>query len=86
MSPLDRLGTYSFDNVVADHTISASFALETRTIVATAGTGGNISPSGTVEVDYGTGKTFTITPDANCTIVDVLVDGVSVGPDRKCAV
>jgi hypothetical protein len=69
---------YTFTNVTADHTIAASF-IRTYTITATAGAGGSISPSGAVTVNEGTDKAFTITPDANYAVLDVLVDGVSVG-------
>lgn len=50
-----------------------------HTITATAHTGGSISPSGSVTVDDGRDKTFTITPGYNHYIVDVKVDGVSKG-------
>ncbi|MBN2355300.1 IdeS/Mac family cysteine endopeptidase [candidate division KSB1 bacterium] len=49
------------------------------TISASAGTGGQIAPSGNVSVDAGTSKTFAITPDTGYQIADVLVDGQSVG-------
>lgn len=49
------------------------------TITASAGTGGSISPSGSVSVREGRDKTFTITPDSGYHISDVLVDGKSVG-------
>jgi hypothetical protein len=74
------IANYSFTNVTADHTISATFALNTYTIVASAGAGGSISPSGNVVVNCGDSQTFTITPDACYSIADVLVDGGSVGP------
>lgn len=48
-------------------------------ITASAGSGGTITPSGVVAIDYGADKVFTITSEANYHIVDVLVDGVSVG-------
>ncbi|MEG2765837.1 MAG: S-layer homology domain-containing protein, partial [Acidaminococcaceae bacterium] len=48
-------------------------------ITATADKGGSISPKGTVRVQRGTDKTFTITPDEGYVVADVLVDGVSVG-------
>jgi uncharacterized repeat protein (TIGR01451 family) len=51
----------------------------TRTITATAGTGGAISPSGTVSVPYDGTQTFTIAPGLGYQIVDVAVDGLSVG-------
>lgn len=49
------------------------------TITASAGTGGSISPSGSVGVREDTDKTFTITPAEGYIIADVLVDGKSVG-------
>lgn len=50
-----------------------------HTITATAGVGGKIDPSGTVQINDGKSKTFTITPDAGRFISDVKVDGTSVG-------
>ncbi|HET9681388.1 MAG TPA: LamG-like jellyroll fold domain-containing protein, partial [Candidatus Limnocylindrales bacterium] len=73
------VGTYTFTAVTAGHTIAASFALDTFTIAASAGPGGSIEPAGNVIVDYGTDKTFTITPATGHHIADVLVDGASVG-------
>ncbi len=71
--------TYTFTGVVANHTIAASFALDTRTITASAGSGGAISPLGAVVVNYGADQSFTITPDGGYHVADVLVDGGSVG-------
>jgi hypothetical protein len=73
------VATYTFSNVIAAHSISASFALLTNTITATAGAGGTISPSGAVIVNYGASQTFAITPNAGYQIASVLVDGSSVG-------
>jgi hypothetical protein len=50
-----------------------------HTILASAGPGGSISPSGSVPVLVGDDQAFTITPDANFMITDVVVDGVSQG-------
>lgn len=69
---------YTFDTVIADHTIVAKFS-NTYTITASAGPGGSISPSGAVKVTYGRSRTFLIVPNNGCEIKDVLVDGVSVG-------
>ena len=68
-------------NVLQDLSIIANFALTapTYTITASAGIYGNISPNGAVTVPAGGNLTFTITPDAYYSIVDVKVDGVSVG-------
>jgi hypothetical protein len=73
------VSTYTFENVTSDHTIEATFAVNTYTITASAGSGGSISPSGTITVNYGESKTFTITPDKGYKISDVKVDGKSVG-------
>jgi len=71
--------TYTFTNVVTDHTISVSF-VSGSTITATAGTHGSISPSGAALVPCGGSQGYTITPDVDYIVGDVLVDGVSVGP------
>jgi hypothetical protein len=70
---------YKFENVKADHKIEAIIALKTYTIKATAGSNGTINPLGNVVVNYGTDKTFTITPADLYKIADVKVDGTSVG-------
>ncbi|PID62822.1 MAG: hypothetical protein CR986_00755, partial [Ignavibacteriae bacterium] len=49
------------------------------TIFASAGVGGSISPNGTVLVSTGTNQSFTITPNLDYVISDVLVDGTSIG-------
>ena len=73
------VASYNFTSVAASHTISASFALDSLTITASAGSGGSISPAGPVAVDYGADKTFSINPEAHYHVADVLVDGASVG-------
>lgn len=52
--------------------------ITTCAITATAGEGGSISPNGTVRVNRGSDKTFTIKPNEGYVIADVLVDGKSV--------
>ena len=49
------------------------------TIKATAGTGGSISPSGSVSVREGRDQTFTITPDKGYAVFNVKIDGKSIG-------
>ncbi len=71
--------TYSFTNVTANHTIQASFAIDTFTITASTGTGGTITPSGTLTTNSGSSASFTITANSGYVIYDVLVDGSSVG-------
>src|SRR5437764_3154474 len=71
--------SHTFSGVTANHTISASFALDVFTISATAGPNGSITPSGSVLVNCGSGQSFTITANAGYHVLDVLVDGLSVG-------
>ncbi len=74
--------SYTFSNVTSNHTISATFAInssETYKITASAGTGGKIIPSGTITVNKGASQAFTITPDSGYSISNVLIDGVSKG-------
>ena len=80
-TPAGAVTSYTFNNVTASHTISASFSpvVVTWSITASAGTGGTITPSGTVTVNSGSSQTFTITPSAGYEIADVTVDGVSAG-------
>jgi len=81
-SLVGAVSSYTFTNVNQNHTIYATFIIEdndTYTITASAGSHGSISPSGSVTVNQGSDKTFTITPDTGYQIDDVLVDGSSVG-------
>jgi len=72
--------TYTISNVQANKTINVTFCpLSTFTITASAGSGGIISPSGTVTVIQGANQTFTITPNSGFTVSSVTVDGVNQG-------
>jgi hypothetical protein len=69
--------SYTFSNITANHTISVTFKLKTYTITASAGSNGNISPSGNISVAHGDNKNFTFTPNTGYVIDDVLIDGSS---------
>ncbi|MDD1725097.1 MAG: PKD domain-containing protein [Methanospirillum sp.] len=72
------VSSYTFSDVTSDHTISASFGSSSslkHTIMAQAGRGGSISPSGSVSVPDGGSKTFTITPYYGYAIANVVIDG-----------
>lgn len=69
-------GTYT--NITADTDIIAQY-IKTYNIVASAGTGGTISPSGTITVDEGVSQSYTISVNTRYRIKDVLVDGASQG-------
>jgi type IV pilus assembly protein PilY1 len=70
---------YTFENVSADHTIEATFVLNTHTLTATAGANGSISPAGGVTVLDGADKTFTVAADNGYQVSELLVDGAAAG-------
>jgi hypothetical protein len=59
--------------------LNVNIGLNTHIITASVGANGNISPSGTVTVDHGANQIFSINPNQNYHVADVLVDGASVG-------
>jgi uncharacterized repeat protein (TIGR02543 family) len=76
---VDSTTSYTFTNVTTAHIISVSFAINTYTIMPTAGVNGAISPSSPATVNYGGSQTFTITPNSCYHVDSVLVDGVNQG-------
>ena len=81
-SSVGAVTSYTFTNVTANHTIAASFEVDTavtHTITATSGANGSITPSGTVTVNDGANQAFSISPAGGYHVADVLVDGSSVG-------
>ena len=80
-SSVGNVSSFTFMNVTSAQTISATFAINTYTINATAGSNGAISPSGLVPVSYGAGQSFTITPNTGYYTASILVNGAPVvGP------
>ncbi|NLD61127.1 DUF1565 domain-containing protein [Candidatus Sumerlaeota bacterium] len=70
--------SYTFEDVVADHTIAVEFAIDTFTITASASGNGTITPSGEVTVNYGADQTFAFAKDTGYHIAKVVVDGAEV--------
>jgi hypothetical protein len=70
--------SYTFSNMAANHSISATFAYSTKLITVAAGGNGSISP-GSTYVNVGSAQTFTITPSTGYQVASVTVDGASVG-------
>ena len=75
---LGTANSYTFDNIVDDHSIVASFAINQVTITASSDDNGQVSPSGSVVVNYGDSQSFTFTQNTGYQIADVLVNGTSV--------
>jgi hypothetical protein len=71
--------TYTFLNIVANHTIRVWFSIDLFTITATADTQGVIVPSGVITVGYGSSRSFAISARRGYGVLDVLVDSISVG-------
>jgi uncharacterized protein (TIGR02145 family) len=79
VSKTGDVGSYTIPNVIATHTITATFKIKTFTITATAGSGGSISPTGSATISHNATPTYTITPNSDYNVASVTVDGVSVG-------
>ncbi len=74
------VAAYMFYDVDSNHVIETTFeSYPIYTIMATAGPGGSIEPSGVINITSGNNITFTITAEAGYGIKDVEVDGVWVG-------
>ncbi len=73
------VGVYTFESISENHAIAATFAIDTFTVTANAHENGSIFPEGVTTADSGASVVLSIKPDNNCHIVDVLVDGRSVG-------
>ncbi|MBN1617930.1 right-handed parallel beta-helix repeat-containing protein [Candidatus Dojkabacteria bacterium] len=66
-------------SVDGDESVTAMFSINTYTITSSAGANGTITPVGSQTVNYGADVTYSIAPATGYYIVDVRVDGVSVG-------
>jgi|GEM_PF-1832041 len=73
------VSSYIFHSIAGNRTIAATFEEDVYTITASAGAGGAISPSGSVQVPRGLSKAFTITPSTGYKVESVMVDGVNMG-------
>ncbi len=72
------------DTNVTDHlVVTATFAINTYTITATAGDNGAIDPSGEITVTHGEDQAFAITPDDTYRVDFIKVDGddINLGTD-----
>ena len=71
--------SYSIINIQEDYIVVVEFEKLNFTITATAGENGIITPNGEVSVAYAEDKTFEFVPNVGYKVVDVKVDGESVG-------
>jgi hypothetical protein len=61
--------TFTTGAVTGDCTVSVTFTINTFTVTLGVGSGGSISPSTPQTVNYGSTKTFTITPNSGYSIM-----------------
>ena len=73
------IGTFTLAPVQADITVNATVNIKKFEITVTQGANGTIAPGTQTNVEYGSNKTFTITPNQYYVIADVIVDGSSRG-------
>ncbi|MEQ1747981.1 MAG: hypothetical protein ABL974_01055 [Prosthecobacter sp.] len=73
--------SHTVNNIIANTTVKATFAVDPTKVLltSTAGVGGSILPLGKVEALKSSSRSYTITPAAGFYILDVKVDGKSVG-------
>lgn len=79
VSYTNGIGTFTLDALQQDITLSATTAIKKFTITVTQGANGTIAPATQNNVEYGSNKTFTITPNNYYVVADVIVDGTSRG-------
>lgn len=74
---------WSFADVVADHTIAASFAPDTYTVRTSSGANGSIAPAGAIRVPYGGSLTVRARPRPGYQVAKLIVDGRNLGPRTR---
>ncbi|MBT0664885.1 hypothetical protein KI809_11290 [Geobacter pelophilus] len=87
-SSIGPVTSHTFNNITANHSISATFAINTYTITTSPGSNGTITPVSPT-VDYNSSPTFTITPALGYHVKTLTVDGaplnINVNPESSAA-
>ena len=76
--PEQPVNEYTFKSVTSNHTIDVSFVLKQYQIVISSNDGGNVAPSGALNVAHGTSQSFQIIPDMGYDIDHVTANGIPV--------
>ncbi|MBA4312453.1 MAG: hypothetical protein C0417_07465 [Chlorobiaceae bacterium] len=77
---VDSTTSYTFNNVIDNHSIHAQFKITMFTITSSTGTNGTIAPLGPTPVPYGGNQEYTMTPNYGYHVDSLFVDGVVVAP------
>ena len=78
------LSSYTFENVTAPHTLSATFAPQEFTLTPITRGGGSVMPNVTTTVLCGSDFTFHFTPNAGYYVSGVVVDGDTLPAADSC--
>ena len=76
---MGAISEYTFERVVSDHRVEAVFHINTYTVTSTSSGGGIVSPAGSTIVEHGENFSYQLIPDEGHHIIDVLIDGESIG-------
>src|SRR3989344_859381 len=81
--PVTATTTYTFTNVTANHTITATFAQiptppGSFTIIASQNPNGTVAPSGSTTVTESASQTYTITPNSGYDVGSLIIDSFTV--------
>ncbi|NUN71260.1 MAG: hypothetical protein HUU02_16295, partial [Bacteroidetes bacterium] len=72
--------TYLFDDITADHTLEALFAIDTFTVTVTTAGNGTTTLTGTTLFTYGDTVDVSFLPSPGHHVTDLIVNGISTGP------
>jgi uncharacterized repeat protein (TIGR02543 family) len=72
----DSTSSYTFNNIDQNHTIEASFAINTYTITSSVVGNGTITPSGVTSVNHGSNQSYTWSAGTGYHFSNLLVDGL----------
>ncbi len=77
---IGAVATYRFNNIISNHTISATFKeKDVYLVTSTTNVGGTITPAGPTPIFDGDDIQYNITPDPDYLIYNVIIDGVPHG-------
>ena len=72
---------YHFNNLVTNHSIGVTFAINHYTINVAAGSHGTVIPTGLIDIVYGDSQVFVFHPDSANRVDSVILDGTYMGKD-----
>ena len=80
---MDSTTQYTFKNITVDSAIKVVYKISTFNINAIAGNGGNISPHGIINVNYGTTPRYIFTPNTGYQIDSIIINNIKVSNENS---